>query len=158
MHAASVNPEPGSNSLKNVYLNSQGNLNPFSELNFNLSFLLLLSFFTQVFWQELHNCASIFCVVQFSMIKCCSRSQLDYYTTFIQKSQYLFLIFFRFFCVFSFCRFLTNFYDCFCAFWRWFCAFYQITQAFITQEGKNSIYFFPKSTATPYFHFYFLHI
>ena len=49
MHAASVNPEPGSNSLKNVYLNSQGNLNPFSELNFNLSFLLLLSFFTQVF-------------------------------------------------------------------------------------------------------------
>ena len=65
MHAASVNPEPGSNSLKNVYLNSQWELKSFFRANFNLSFLLLLSFFTQVFWQELHNCASIFVLFNF---------------------------------------------------------------------------------------------
>ena len=49
MHAASVNPEPGSNSLKNSYLNPQSpeDLNPFSEL-FILASLLLLSF-THVF-------------------------------------------------------------------------------------------------------------
>ena len=42
MHAASVNPEPGSNSLKNVYLNSQGEPKSFFRANFNLSFSLLL--------------------------------------------------------------------------------------------------------------------
>ena len=47
MHAASVNPEPGSNSLKNVYLNPFRDLNPFSEL-FYSSFFLLLSY-THVF-------------------------------------------------------------------------------------------------------------
>ena len=47
MHAASVNPEPGSNSLKNVYLNPLRDLNPFSEL-FILASLLLFEFFSSV--------------------------------------------------------------------------------------------------------------
>ena len=51
MHAASVNPEPGSNSLKNYILNlPRGHpprkLNTFFRANFNLSFLLLFELFS----------------------------------------------------------------------------------------------------------------
>ena len=106
MHAASVNPEPGSNSLKNVYLNSQWELKSFFRANFNLSFLLLLSFFTQVFWQELHNCASFFscCSIFNDQVLLSKSARLLYYnlsemsSTFFKKV----LFFFAFLVLLSF--------------------------------------------------------
>ena len=105
MHAASVNPEPGSNSLKNVYLNSQGEPKSFFRANFNLSFLLLLSFFTQVFWQEFAQLCFFLCVVQFSMIKC---SRTESLSIILHSSQFVntfFEIFLDFFEFYPFVRF-----------------------------------------------------
>ena len=72
MHAASVNPEPGSNSLKNVYLNPLRDLNPFSELLFNLASFYFLSFSQCVLTRTtLFSVFSHFLVVQFSMSDFC---------------------------------------------------------------------------------------
>ena len=94
MHAASVHPEPGSNSRSNYIISF-----PFGWLQSSraiyLSFFYFLEF-SALFLDEI--CISHFCfalyfslVVQFSMtIRCRSRGQLDYYTTFTLLCQYLF--------------------------------------------------------------------
>ena len=52
MHAASVHPEPGSNSLKNINLSGRSPLNPFFRAN-NLSFFLLFELYSNVFLNEI---------------------------------------------------------------------------------------------------------
>ena len=81
MHAASVNPEPGSNSLKNCISSHYRELIPFSELfilAFLLNYLFVLCFskcFNEIF--RTFQCSKNFYVVQFSMIKLRSIAALD---------------------------------------------------------------------------------
>ena len=110
MHAASVNPEPGSNSLKNVYLNPFRNLNPFSELLFNLASFYFLSFSQCVLTRTtLFSVFSHFLVVQFSMIKSLDIQAYLLYNIKEKKSR-VFFDFFYFFYVFQF-LFIFNSFD-----------------------------------------------
>ena len=105
MHAASVNPEPGSNSLKNcisLLHPLKNEADTFFRAKFVLAFFTYSSFFLFKVFNEipLHFSVLIrnFFVVQFSMTKPNrSRGQLVYYTTFFPRCQYLFWIFFKFF-------------------------------------------------------------
>ena len=104
MHAASVNPEPGSNSLKNVYLNPFRNLNPFSELLFNLASFYFLSFSQCVLTRTtLFQCFLCFLLFNFQWSSCLQGCKLFYYTTIFPFCQYIFLTFFVFFYFYSNC-------------------------------------------------------
>ena len=103
MHAASVNPEPGSNSLKNCISSHFRELIPFSELfilAFLLNYLFVLCFskcFNEIF--RTFQCSKNFYVVQFSMIKLRSRKALNYYIAIFVICQVYFekkLVFFAF--------------------------------------------------------------
>ena len=60
MHAASVHPEPGSNSLKNYILNlSHPRLNTFFRANSILSFILLFEFLNVFINENLHCLKSL---------------------------------------------------------------------------------------------------
>ena len=81
MHAASVNPEPGSNSLKNCILVSPRWVNTFFRAIFtSLSYLITCLYFVnskcfnEIF--RTFQCLKNFNVVQFSMIKCFAGAKL----------------------------------------------------------------------------------
>ena len=103
MHAASVNPEPGSNSLKNRIFSHSRELIPFSELFILASYYLY--FFQSVLTRSLH-----FSVLE---ISCCSifkerfshafRSALNYYTSFFSFCQVFFKEILNFFDIFYTC-------------------------------------------------------
>ena len=88
MHAASVNPEPGSNSLKNYILNPRAaapRLKIFFRAIFNLasSYFLSIFFFQSVLTRSFALfSAQKFLVVQFSMIKC-SLSEVPRFARFV---------------------------------------------------------------------------
>ena len=112
MHAASVNPEPGSNSLKNSISNR---LLPAKHLfqsyiclsfffYFVMSFSKLFSRFLRTFsaFKKFHCCSIFkdqFCPV-FQPVFRASTWQLTYYTLIVYNCQYLFWNFFRFFWTF----------------------------------------------------------
>ena len=111
MHAASVHPEPGSNSLKNYILNlSLLRLNTFFRANSILSFILLFEFLNVFINENLHclksldlkPSASNFLLFNFQWASAVSRESayLLYYNLFQLSS--VFSIFFRFFYHFSF--------------------------------------------------------
>ena len=79
MHAASVNPEPGSNSLKNSISNVLRHQTSFSEL-FCLSFFFYFVMSFSKFFNEIPSHFSVllrnFFVVQFSMIKWSTRRSI----------------------------------------------------------------------------------
>ena len=98
-HAASVHPEPGSNSLKNGILNSlfRVNLKSFSELFF-LSFFyfstLCSKLLTRIFrsFRLLFNFQGPFCASRFE--RSCSISQIFLFVnTFFQKISSFFILF-----------------------------------------------------------------
>ena len=85
MHAASVNPEPGSNSLKKLYIKYEAfasYLNIFSEL-LNSSFLFYFVMSISKFFNEIPSHFSVllrnFFVVQFSMINAINSSLIYAY-------------------------------------------------------------------------------
>ena len=136
MHAASVNPEPGSNSLKNCILSCS------RKLTSSLELFILASFY---FFEYLLLCFNeIFRTFQCFKISCCSifkeqeilakgdylkeefrfaefsnllalLSALDYYNPFQEKSQYFFQKNLHFSYVLSFGRVFTNSDVGFCA-------------------------------------------
>ena len=97
MHAASVNPEPGSNSLKKLYLIlPEGKLKPFSEL-FSSFFLL---FELLCFQSVINEISALFSARNFMLFnfqgtmrsedRCAlsvSLEALDYYTSFMSICQ-----------------------------------------------------------------------
>ena len=113
MHAASVHPEPGSNSLNNGYLYPQ----PFRSRDKNTFFRVLSSLNALYFFElfkvffEIPHTAILFyqvpviriSVVQFSMTKPpLSYSRLLYYSRLIPACQAFFLEFQKFFSIFAF--------------------------------------------------------
>ena len=111
MHAASVNPEPGSNSLKNVYLNPVG-LKYFFRANFNLSFLLLLSYLLKCFDKNCTIVLLFFVLFNFQWSSACSVQACTLYNIQPKKSRG-FLIFFGFFWCFLHLLFFDEFHICF---------------------------------------------
>ena len=110
MHAASVNPEPGSNSLKNCIsteeISSSGQhlFQSYFVLASFLLFRVFKVFFNEIFTQScVRSCFKILLVVQFSKIvrrsekRFPSRSQPDYYTSLFLPCQPLFRNFSNFF-------------------------------------------------------------
>ena len=100
MHAASVHPEPGSNSRK-IYIISkdQASAITFSSYSFLASFTLLSIYnsLTRSSIFALRNALYFSLVVQFSMTVRypLPRGQLDYYITSLSSCQYLFSKFFE---------------------------------------------------------------
>ena len=102
MHAASVHPEPGSNSQTNC-ISSASAVRFLSEL-FILAFFTFLELCSLWFWQILYShllnllCTSIFCcsIVKFQFCPPFFR-KLVYYITFVILCQYLFSNFFKIF-------------------------------------------------------------
>ena len=104
MHAASVHPEPGSNSRMFVFNLAYASSNHFecylSFSYFCLSCICSLRNFRVPFLHILYACTSLF-VVQFSMTVSLPFSrQLCYYITSLSICQYFFQSFFDFFQVF----------------------------------------------------------
>ena len=100
MHAASVNPEPGSNSLKN-YISSPSGLKTFFRAlicSFYLCLSSILKKLRDSSFTHLHMLCTSSLVVQFSMtnVRPFSRA-LDYYITIFSICQALFSIFLKFF-------------------------------------------------------------
>ena len=135
MHAASVHPEPGSNSRK-ICIKTPRRVIQSSELDLLFTLLFVWGVFssriarfvshTILISQDLALYSSL--VVQFSMIVAaldCSLAQPAYYITFFPFCQYLFWNFFNFFSFFwiflvfgTKFRFFTVFWGCFRSFFR----------------------------------------
>ena len=105
MHAASVHPEPGSNSLKNCILYAKAHKNFFRAKI--LSFFLLFEFYSMCFLTRFLYTPFVFTKVCFEILlfnfqgsmpaKIISARQPDYYSTPFSLCQYLFSNFFKFF-------------------------------------------------------------
>ena len=167
MHAASVHPEPGSNSLKNYNLTSLSSVNPFLEVTILASsyFLSLLNVFSLTRFRlhtlvlHLHVLFEILLFnFQGSMLvpRGFSRGQLDYYSTLFSVCQPLFESFFNFFEVFpkKACRILSitqalDYYttlvficqEVFSIFLRFFASFYVFSEISFYFLSKRHFFF-----------------
>ena len=100
MHAASVHPEPGSNSRKIYIISNPQRIgyNLSSSYSFLASFTLLSIYNS---FDEIHTHFILLCtyllLFNFQWPSLSSRGQLDYYTTSFLLCQYLFSNFFEFF-------------------------------------------------------------
>ena len=103
MHAASVNPEPGSNSLKN-YISTPSGVNTFFRASLTLKYFYFAWFvFSSGIFEISHTILSIVLCVSslvllfnFQWPTPCSAAQLFYYTAPYPVCQYLFETFLKF--------------------------------------------------------------